>query len=234
MNCREAARLLDGYLDAELDAAGSLAIEEHLLACPRCRAQLANLRAVQAAVRRGIEPAPAPAALRARLQAHCRRAAERAPAAAGWPSRLAAAGGAALLLAALWVGLEKTDFSSPHGAPPPPRVVVHVSDAASASAILRNLANHLEAAPQTGVVVVAHGDGVDFLLRDARDASGQPFETAVTKLKSRGVDFRVCSNTLARRRLDAAAVIPAATLVPSGVAEISRLQIEEGYAYLRL
>jgi intracellular sulfur oxidation DsrE/DsrF family protein len=36
--------------------------------------------------------------------------------------------------------------------------------------------------------------------------------------KARGVDFRVCNNTL----------------VPSGIAEVGRLQEKEGYAYLRM
>ncbi len=50
----------------------------------------------------------------------------------------------------------------------------------------------------------------------------------------RGVEFRVCFNTLERRKLDAAALIPEARLVPSGIAEIGRLQAEEGYSYMRL
>ena len=55
----------------------------------------------------------------------------------------------------------------------------------------------------------------------------------VQTLKDKGVDFRVCNNTLASRKLDASAVIPEATVVPSGVAEIGRLQAKEGYVYLK-
>jgi hypothetical protein len=33
--------------------------------------------------------------------------------------------------------------------------------------------------------------------------------------------------------MDASAVIPEATIVPSGVAEIGRLQAREGYVYLK-
>ncbi|HXF66609.1 MAG TPA: DsrE family protein [Burkholderiales bacterium] len=233
MNCQDAIRLANGYVDAELDAAGALAIEEHLQACPRCRAHLENLRALRDAVRRGTQFLAPPASLRERLQARYGQAAMRR---ASLPRRpwLAGAGAAALLVLVLWLGAGGLRGPAPHGQPLAARVVVHVSDSASAGAILRNLANHLEASPATRVVVVAHNDGVNFLLQGARDASGQPFEAAVEKLKSRGVDFRVCANTLVRRKLDTAAVIPAARLVPSGVAEISRLQIEEGYAYLKL
>ncbi len=234
MNCRETIRFLNGYLDAELDLAGAVAVEEHLQGCPRCRAHHANLRAVQIAVRRHTEFQAVPASLRARLVArYGRENARSATKPHPWP-QFAAAGIVALFLFAIWIGFGSVDDRSEHPAQLPARVVVHISQSGSASAALRNLANHLEASPGTSVVVVAHNDGVDFLLRGARDESGQLFETAVAKLTSRGVDFRVCGNTLARRKVDTVEVIPAAKLVPSGVAEISRLQTQEGYAYLRL
>lgn len=233
MNCRDAVRLLNGYMDAELDAAGVLAIEEHLKACPRCRGQHANLRAVQSAVRRHTEFQAAPASLRARLEArYGHKSARTAAKLRSW--FILAAPGVAALLLIVWLGLANTRDLSNAPAEARAKVVFHISQSASASTALRNLANHLEASPGMSVVVVAHNDGVDFLLRGARDESGQLIEAAVAKLKSRGVDFRICGNTLVRRQIDTSQVIPAAKLVPSGVAEISRLQTQEGYAYLRL
>lgn len=231
MNCRDTHRLLNGYVDAELDPAGVLGIEEHLQACPRCRVHHANLRAVQTAVRRHTEFRTAPASLRARLEARYARARGGAKL-RSWLT-LAAPGLAALLLA-VWLGFGSIVDRPNDPAQTRAKVVFQISQSGSASTALRNLANHLEASPNATVVVVAHNDGVDFLLRGARDESGQLFEPAVMKLKSRGVDFRVCGNTLTRRQIDTAKVVPAATLVPSGVAEISRLQTREGYAYLRL
>jgi uncharacterized protein len=114
------------------------------------------------------------------------------------------------------------------------KLVYHISSSRNAGAALRTLRNHLEAAPDTKVVVVAHNDGVDFLLRGARDESGQLFATRVRQFKERGVDFRVCNNTLVRRRIDGAGILPEATLVPSGIAEIGRLQDAEGYACMRM
>jgi len=55
----------------------------------------------------------------------------------------------------------------------------------------------------------------------------------VQDLKSRGVDFRVCNNTLVTRKIDKSKVIPEATIVPSGVAEAANLQARAGYVYLR-
>ncbi|MEO6146148.1 MAG: DsrE family protein, partial [Sulfuriferula sp.] len=48
-----------------------------------------------------------------------------------------------------------------------------------------------------------------------------------------GVDFKVCNNTLNSRKLTAEAVAYPAKIVPSGVAEIGRLQAKEGYVYLK-
>jgi len=233
MNCRDTVRLLNGYVDAELDPSGVLGVEEHLQGCPRCRAHHASLRAVQTAVRRHTEFQAAPPSLRARLKA--RYGHERAGSVAKLRSWLAfAAPGLAALMLAAWIGFGNIVDRPNDPAQTRAKVVFQISQSGSASTALRNLANHLEASPNATVVVVAHNDGVDFLLRGTRDESGQLFEPAVAALKSRGVDFRICGNTLTRRQIDTARIIPAATLVPSGVAEISRLQTQEGYAYLRL
>jgi intracellular sulfur oxidation DsrE/DsrF family protein len=82
-------------------------------------------------------------------------------------------------------------------------------------------------------VVVALGPGVDFLLRDAKDERGNPYEPMIDDLVMAGVEFRVCNNTLTARHIDPARVHPDATLVESGAAEITRLQYAEGYAYFK-
>lgn len=46
MNCREAQRRLEAYLDGELNTERRLALEAHLPACPACRASLAERRAL--------------------------------------------------------------------------------------------------------------------------------------------------------------------------------------------
>jgi len=235
MSCQDqdAARRLDAYLDAELDVPGTLALEEHLRSCAGCRAALARLSALRTALQREAPPEKAPERLRERLEARLAPPALRAGLSWQWGFALAAPGIAALAIA-LWLA-----FSAPAFPPLAPqassmRVVYHISSTATARGALRNLANHLNASPEVRVVVVAHNDGVDFLLRGARDETGQPFEPEVRRFLERGVDFRVCYNTLERRHIGASEVIPAATLVPSGIAEISRLQSKEGYSYMRL
>jgi intracellular sulfur oxidation DsrE/DsrF family protein len=112
------------------------------------------------------------------------------------------------------------------------KVVYHVNDSANARVAMNNVNNHLNAAPGAKIVVVTHGKGIDFLLNDAKDDKGE-YAPAIAGLKEKGVDFRVCANTLKARKLDANAVVPEATVVPSGVAEIGKLQAQEGYVYLK-
>jgi uncharacterized protein len=98
---------------------------------------------------------------------------------------------------------------------------------------LGNIRNHLAADPTARITVVTNGSGIEFLLAGALDRNGNPYEVIVQDLKSKGVDFRVCNNTLVTRRIDPSKVIPEAVIVASGVAEAARLQAREGYVYLR-
>lgn len=116
----------------------------------------------------------------------------------------------------------------------PDKVVYHINDTEhQAMDALRNIGNHLEVNPKAKIVVVTHARGVDFLFNDAKDKNGNPYNIRVEQLKAQGVEFDVCQITLRNRKLSKDQFIPEATFVPSGVAEITRLQQREGYAYLR-
>jgi intracellular sulfur oxidation DsrE/DsrF family protein len=233
VNCTETHRLLNAYIDGELELQGALAVEAHLDGCARCRAASQSAQALRAAMARACEPAVAPARLR-----HAVRAGLSAAAAAPQRTRvawLAAAPGVAALLLAGWLLLAQPwNSHRPAVAIDAARVVYHIAGSDNIDASLRTLRNHLDATPDLHVVVVAHNDGIRFLLDGARDGSGQPYVATVRELRGRGVEFRVCANTLTRREIDKNAVVSEAVLVPSGIAEISRLQGREGYTYLRL
>lgn len=113
------------------------------------------------------------------------------------------------------------------------KVVYHMNDGSNPMAALNNIRNHLNASPKAKIVVVTHGPGIDFLLDGAKDKNGNPYDAVVQELVNRNVQFRVCNNTLETRKIDRKRVIPEATIVPSGVAEVSRLQSQEGYAYIK-
>jgi intracellular sulfur oxidation DsrE/DsrF family protein len=139
-----------------------------------------------------------------------------------------------LLSAALLAGCGTMSMKDPKANIAEDKVVYHVNDTKEqATNALRNIGNHLEVNPRAKIVVVTHALGVDFLFEGARDKNGNFYNVAVEELKQRGVEFDVCEITLRNRKLDKSKFIPEAKFVPSGVAEITRLQQREGFAYLR-
>lgn len=116
----------------------------------------------------------------------------------------------------------------------PVRVVYHMTlGLDEAQRGLGNIRNHLAADPTARIVVVGNGNGIEFMLDGAKDRNGNPFEVSIQELKSKGVEFRLCNNTLVQRKIDRARAIVEVDIVPSGVAEAARLQAREGFVYLR-
>ena len=99
---------------------------------------------------------------------------------------------------------------------------------------MRNIQNHINAvgAENMDIKVVLHGNGLG-LLMNAK--SNDQLEGAVASLKSQNVAFQVCNNTLKGRKIsydkDLFDVYEE-DIVPSGVAELSRLQ-QMGYTYIK-
>ena len=114
------------------------------------------------------------------------------------------------------------------------KVVYHITTGIdSASGALHNIQNHLSADPTVKIVVVTNGTGIEFLVSDAKDQKGREFSGMVSDLASQGVEFRVCNNTLISGNVDPSKLLMEASVVPSGVAEAARLQLAEGYAYIK-
>jgi intracellular sulfur oxidation DsrE/DsrF family protein len=114
------------------------------------------------------------------------------------------------------------------------KTVYHLSEGIpQASRAVNNIRNHLAADPKAKIVVVTHGLGIDFLLQGATNQMEQPFAGAIADLASKGVEFRVCNNTLTSRKIEADKVVLEAKIVPSGVAEVAKLQAREGFVYLK-
>ena len=114
------------------------------------------------------------------------------------------------------------------------KVVYHLSEGIpQASRAIGNIRNHLNADPTAKIVVVTHGLGIDFLLDGATNQMDQPFAGSVSDLVGKGVEFRVCNNTLVSRKISADKVQMEAKVVHSGVDEVAKLQAKEGFVYLR-
>ncbi len=116
------------------------------------------------------------------------------------------------------------------------KVVYHIDDAATqATKGLRNMRNHLDVAPDTKIIAVAHAEGIDFLMEGAKDAKNPniDYPSLVSALKARGVRFEVCEITLRNRNIKKDRFIMDADFTPSGVVRIAQLQNREQFAYIK-
>lgn len=118
---------------------------------------------------------------------------------------------------------------------PPQKVVYHnngSTDPDYYKHFLANVRNHITAVGRDNIelVVVGHGDGLQLLA----DAETDPELAAkIDALRADGVRFLICANTLRSRNITLDELYGATDedVVPSGVAEIARLE-QEGFAYL--
>ncbi|MEI2735517.1 MAG: DsrE family protein [Rhodoblastus sp.] len=115
------------------------------------------------------------------------------------------------------------------------KVVYHFDNAAEQGLKgLRNIRNHLDVAPDTKIVVVAHADGIDFLFDGAKDPKGGvEYAPLISGLKAAGVTFEVCEITMKRRNIAKDKFVMDADFTPSGVVRIAQLQAREHYAYIK-
>ena len=128
------------------------------------------------------------------------------------------------------------------------KVVYHINydNPKQQAGALRNIQNHINAvgAENMNIKVVLHGNGLSLLLdpdslerlTKFKHANANEKMTAkVDGLKSQGVSFQVCANTVKGRKVDMnndLHDVDQNDIVPSGVAEVAKLQLE-GYAYIK-
>ena len=127
------------------------------------------------------------------------------------------------------------------------KVVYHINyDNPKAQAgALRNIQNHINAvdADNLDLKIVLHGKGLSLLLEpDAQKNTKLKFGNAtdemqakISGLKDQGVKFNVCANTLKGKKIsyeDDLYDVDKDDIVPSGVAELARLQAM-GYTYIK-
>ena len=127
------------------------------------------------------------------------------------------------------------------------KVVYHINydNPKQQAGALRNIQNHINAvgAENLDFKVVLHGNGLSMLLDPAAMSHVKGFKTAngdqemtakVANLKNQGVNFAICKNTMTGRKVELSDLydVDEADIVPSGVAELSKLQ-QEGYTYIK-
>jgi len=98
---------------------------------------------------------------------------------------------------------------------------------------MRNIQNHINAvgAENMDIKVVVHGNGIAMMQSASKKGKVQ---TAMAGLKSQSVSFQVCANTLKGKKIHSKDLYEVfdEDIVPSGVAELSRLQ-QMGYTYIK-
>jgi intracellular sulfur oxidation DsrE/DsrF family protein len=100
-------------------------------------------------------------------------------------------------------------------------------DTAVQAGVYRQVNNVLNAAPDTKIELVFHGNAVYALLND----TGY-YKQEILKLHQRGVLLAVCNNSLKKRNIDPQRVIRQAFVVPSAFVELIRKQ-QEGWSYIK-
>ena len=145
---------------------------------------------------------------------------------------------AALFAIVLMTGWSATDVSAaPTGQYQDQKVVYHNDGGAPDNAtyfkrMLKSIKNHIEAVGKDHIEirVVDHSAGVDLFQIAQTDKllAGQ-----IDYLRAQGVRFLICANTLKERQIDWHTLygVKEDDIVPSGVAELARLQ-GMGFVYI--
>jgi len=127
------------------------------------------------------------------------------------------------------------------------KVVYHINydDPKSQAGAMRNIQNHINAVGKENLdlKVVLHGKGLSLLLdpdnaadtKLPRGNADAGMQAKIAGLKDQGVKFNICANTLKGKKVDLENDLYDATqadVVPSGVAELAKLQAQ-GYTYIK-
>jgi intracellular sulfur oxidation DsrE/DsrF family protein len=116
------------------------------------------------------------------------------------------------------------------------KVVYHVNffDVNRSIGAMRNAQNHIKALGQGNheIRFVLHGNGVELLGKVAQESANAA--DRIDSLRSQGVKFNICTNTLKGRNigLDELHFAEEDDIVSPGIVEIGKLQ-QDGFIYLR-
>jgi len=112
-------------------------------------------------------------------------------------------------------------------------------------AALKNIQNHINAvgAKNLEVQTILHGKGLSLFLKHTAvkktklqvGNATKKMQKVISKLKEQGVKFKICANTLKGKKIDYKVDlydIKEQDIVPSGVAELAKLQAQ-GFSYIK-
>lgn len=120
------------------------------------------------------------------------------------------------------------------GPPQPVRVVYHIdADSKGTTTALHQVRNQLQADPTAKVIIVAIGPSVRFLVKGSLTEGGYPFALMIEDLQQSGVRVEACGTTMTTLKIKPDVLDDGIVVVPSGMAELARLQSREHYAYIK-
>ncbi len=94
-------------------------------------------------------------------------------------------------------------------------------------ALVRQLRNALNEAPNSKLEVVCHSNGITFL-QNAKTKQAD----AIKELKAQGVEFAACKNTMKERKIEVSEILSEAIFVPAGIIEVADKQ-RKHWAYIK-
>jgi intracellular sulfur oxidation DsrE/DsrF family protein len=101
------------------------------------------------------------------------------------------------------------------------------SDSVSQASVVNQVGNIRALWPNAQIEVVCHGGGLDLLQTSKSKAA-----TGVAEWTGKGIVFAACNNTMKRRNITKADLLPTAIVVPSAMIELT-LKQEKGWAYVK-
>ena len=109
------------------------------------------------------------------------------------------------------------------------QVVIQVTQGAPSFqlSVIGQIRNIKKALPNAEIEVVCHSQGLPMLVKD-----GTKVAKHLAELSQQNVTFVACQNTMDRKKLEQADLVPPAMVVPSGMVEII-LKQEAGWPYLK-
>jgi intracellular sulfur oxidation DsrE/DsrF family protein len=138
-----------------------------------------------------------------------------------------AAGRTLLLLLLLLTGAARAD-STVSG------VAFHLDSNADGNLALRRIAMQLQTFPEVPIRVVLIGSGVRISMEGATDAHGGLYSAQLEQLLAEGVRIFACENTMDSIDITADDLAFGIETVRSGIAELSSLQLQQQFAYIKL
>ena len=127
-----------------------------------------------------------------------------------------------------------TPMIADSGEASPPGIVFHVDSDQRMNRILRQIARHQAGNPTVPARVILIAEGVRPAMEGAVDANGGDYSAQMEQLLMSGVRIFACENTLTSFNLSSNDLALGIETVPSGVAELGRLQVKEGWGYIKL